>query len=216
MALNPWSGSAVILQPAPGSPLRAASMPEATLVATLTSPPAADGSDLEALPAAVGCLEVRADLVGDLDPDWLRTHFPGELLYTLRSAAEEGGFAGAAEHRRARLLAAAARYDLVDLEGERDLAPELLARLPAARRLISWHGALGPPAQLPRRCARMTATGARLYRLGAPVDPAAEGPAPLQLPPALGRADVTPLPSGPAGAPAPPLAPPPGAPRLSA
>ncbi len=63
-------------------------MPEAALIAALTVPPSADGREIRALPPAVSCLEVRADRVGDLDPDWLRGHFSGDLLYTLRSAAE--------------------------------------------------------------------------------------------------------------------------------
>jgi 3-dehydroquinate dehydratase / shikimate dehydrogenase len=63
-----------------------------TLVATLTSLPAE--RELRALPPSVGILEVRADLLGDLDPDWLREHFRGELLYTLRSRAEGGAFEG--------------------------------------------------------------------------------------------------------------------------
>lgn len=174
-------------------------MPEAALVAMLAVPPAADGSDLAALPPAVRCLEVRADLVGDLDPDWLRSHFPGELLYTLRSAAEEGGFAGAPAQRRARLLAAAARYDLVDLECERDLEPELLARLPAARRLISRHGAAATAAELRVHCERMTATAARLYRLTVPAHAAAEGLLLLALLRSLRRSDVTAFATGPAG-----------------
>ena len=174
-------------------------MPEAVLVATLAAPPAADGSDLAALPPAVRCLEVRADLVGDLDPDWLRSHFPGELLYTLRSAAEEGGFAGAPAERRARLLAAAARYDLVDLESERDLEPELLGRLPAARRLISRHGAVATAGELRARCDRMAATAARLYRLAVPARAAADGLAPLELLRSLRRADLTAFATGPAG-----------------
>ena len=50
-------------------------MTEATLVATLFAPPTADGKELSSLPGPVQWLEVRADLVGDLDPDWLRSHF---------------------------------------------------------------------------------------------------------------------------------------------
>ena len=79
----------------------------ALLVASLTEPPAADGRDLAALGESADWLEVRADLVGDLDPDWLRTHFPGKLLYTLRSSFEGGAFEGSREarlrrHRRGR------------------------------------------------------------------------------------------------------------------
>src|SRR5262245_11110474 len=95
----------------------------ATLVATLTTPPSAGGQELAALPEAVSWLEVRADLVGDLPPEWLRRHFPGGLLYTLRSCAAGGAGADTSLERRARLLAAAPHYDLIELEGDRDLLP---------------------------------------------------------------------------------------------
>ncbi|HEY9422587.1 MAG TPA: type I 3-dehydroquinate dehydratase, partial [Thermoanaerobaculia bacterium] len=112
----------------------------ALLVATVTSLP--DGSfnpvvsDLE----GVGWLEIRADLVGDLDAARLARLFPGKLLYTLRSRAEGGAFEGSPERRRKRLMEAAGRYDLVDLEVARDLTPEVLKAIPAEKRVISWHG----------------------------------------------------------------------------
>lgn len=175
-------------------------MAEAALVATLTAPPLVDGSEIAALPPAVTCLEVRADRVGDLDPGWLRGHFRGQLLYTLRSAEEGGEFAGTARQRRSRLLAAAERYDLVDLEGARDLAPELLARLPAARRLLSWHGSAAVAAELQRRFEELARTAARLYRLGLRAARASDALASLELLHALRRPDVTAFGTGPAGA----------------
>ena len=66
-------------------------MPRATLIATLTELPNDDL--LEQLARTADWLEVRADLVGDPDVDWLRDRFPGPLLYTLRSSAEGGAFA---------------------------------------------------------------------------------------------------------------------------
>jgi len=59
-----------------------------TMVASLTEPPSAGGEEIARLAGVAGWLEVRADLVGDLDPAWLRDRFPGRLLYTLRSRAE--------------------------------------------------------------------------------------------------------------------------------
>ena len=44
----------------------------ASLIATLFEPPSADGAELTALPDTVEWLEVRADRVGDIDPEWLR------------------------------------------------------------------------------------------------------------------------------------------------
>ena len=48
-------------------------MSKATLIATLRTPPSQDGHELTALPEPVAWLEVRADLVGDLDADWLHS-----------------------------------------------------------------------------------------------------------------------------------------------
>ncbi|MEO1367259.1 MAG: hypothetical protein AAFX50_08775, partial [Acidobacteriota bacterium] len=74
----------------------------ATLVASLTQPPSENGDELRNLPDGVEYLEVRADLLGELDPAWLRDRFPGQLIYTLRSKAEGGRFEGGVKSRRKR------------------------------------------------------------------------------------------------------------------
>ncbi len=166
----------------------------ATLVASLTEPPAA-----AALAGVADWLEVRADLVGDLDPARLRAGFPGKLLYTLRSRAEGGAFDGSPERRRRRLLEAAGRYDLVDLEAERDLTAEVLAALPPAARVVSWHGAAAAPDALQARFERMARVPAALYKLVPAAAQAGEELAPLFLLAALGRRDVAAFASGPLG-----------------
>lgn len=164
-------------------------MKKRTLVATLTAPPAE--SELRALPKAVGILEVRADLLGDLDIDWLRDHFPGELLYTLRSRAEGGAFEGGKQGRKKRLAAAAARYDLVDLEAERDLHAELLVEVPEEQRLISWHGPAQPFTELQHRFTAIAATPARHYKMIPHAAQAGDELASLALLQSLRRADLT-------------------------
>jgi 3-dehydroquinate dehydratase/shikimate dehydrogenase len=168
-------------------------MREATIVASLTSP-----SELESLPAEVRCLEVRADLTGDVDPDWLRDRFRGELLYSLRSRAEGGACKSSGAERRARLLAAARRWDLIDLEAG-DLAPEILGQIPAERRALSWHGPAAGLGELRARWERLAGTAARLARLVPTAEEAAEALAPLRLLRELGRSDVVAFASGPAG-----------------
>ena len=64
-------------------------MAHASLIATLLDPPSPDGTELTALPDSVEWLEVRADRVGDIDPDWLRSHFRGRLLYSFRTTDED-------------------------------------------------------------------------------------------------------------------------------
>lgn len=174
----------------------------ATLVATLTAAPADRGPTvLETLQAeGVEVLEVRADLVGDLDPGPLRARFAGRLLYTLRSRTEGGGFDGTAERRRRRLLDAAERYDFIDLEGERDLAPELLAAVPAERRILSWHGPSTDLATLKARFDRLATVPARLYKLVPTAVQAGDELPALLLLHSLRRRDVIAFASGASGA----------------
>ncbi len=165
-------------------------MKQTTLVASLTTSPTADGEELRRLPPGVGLLEVRADLVPEVDPDWLRDRFDGELIYTLRSRAEGGASGGGSRKRAERFIAAAKRYDLIDLEGQRDLDPELLEQLPAEQRLISWHGAVSSLEQLESRFSELAATAARYYKLIPQAKQAIDAIRPLALLKALGRHDV--------------------------
>ena len=178
----------------PAAPARA------LLVATVTSLP--DGSfnpvvsDLE----DVGWLEIRADLVGDLDAARLARLFPGKLLYTLRSRAEGGAFEGSPERRRKRLMEAAARYDLVDLEVVRDLTPEVLKAIPAEKRVISWHGTAAGVDGLKTTFERMAAFPAVLYKLVPTASQSGDELAVLQFLHSLGRKDVIAFAAGPCGA----------------
>lgn len=174
----------------------------ATLVATVTTVPERGleslASDLGGLDG-VDWLEVRADLVGDLDPAALH-FFPGRLLYTLRSRAEGGAFEGSAERRKRRLIEAASRYDLVDLEAVRDLSPEVLKAVPAERRVLSWHGPATDLDGLKATFERMAIVPALLYKLvPTAVQPGDEVPA-LQLLRSLGRRDVIAFATGAGGA----------------
>lgn len=183
------------------------------LVATLTAKPSPEGGEIAALPARVGVLEVRADLTGDLEPADLRRHFGGELLYTLRSRAEGGAWSGDDDERRRRLTAAAVGdgggsagrsegrggYDLVDLEGERDLHSPLLDAIPPEKRLVSWHG---PPTDLDglgQRFERLSVVDARYYKLIPTARQPGEELAPLQLLQTLGREDVVAFAAGDVG-----------------
>ncbi len=170
----------------------------ATLVATIAALPSEGFTsvDLE----GVEWLEVRADLVGDLDPARLAKGFPGKLLYTLRSRAEGGGFEGSPERRKRRLLDAAKRFDLVDLEAARDLTPEILKAVPAEKRILSWHGAATPVEGLKATFEKMAGTEAALYKLVPTAAQPGEELAPLMLLQALGRRDVAAFAAGPGGA----------------
>jgi 3-dehydroquinate dehydratase/shikimate dehydrogenase len=172
----------------------------ATLVATVTDLP--DGGVLPAEPDLDGVdwLEVRADLVGDLDASRLARRFSGKLLYTLRSRAEGGGFDGSPERRRRRLAEAARRFDLVDLEAARDLTPDVLKAVPPEKRIVSWHGLAAAVEALQAAFERMAPTPAAFYKLvPMAAQPGEELPC-LMLLQALGRRDVIAFAGGPVGA----------------
>jgi len=170
----------------------------ARMVAVLTDPAELTSTHLVSLNATVDGLEVRADLVGDLDPQWLRRHFTGSLIYRLSTPAQSGHLRSGASTRHARLLRAAAQYDLIDLGWNEDLVPELLAAIPPHQRRISWYGPPTDLSGLRERFAQMVATPAALYLLAIPGTSAA-ALAPLLLLAMLGRADVTAFATGPAG-----------------
>jgi 3-dehydroquinate dehydratase/shikimate dehydrogenase len=174
--------------------------PVATLVATLTTPPALGDAEFAASLDGVSWLEVRGDLVGDLDPAPLRKAFPCKLLYTLRSRAESGAFEGSAERRKRRLIEASERYDLVDLEAARDLSPDVLRAIPAEKRLLSWHGPATPLDGLKALFARMAMVDAVLYKLIPTAAQAGDEIPVLLLLAGLERRDVAAFAAGPAGA----------------
>lgn len=171
----------------------------ATLVATLMERP--EPSTLARLAEIADVLEVRADAVGDLDPEALREHFPGRLLYTLRSKAEGGRSESAPSARHPRILRAAqAGWDLVDLEATRDLEGEVLEAVPASRRLVSWHGLADRIERVRERAQELLAVEARLYKLVVKARAHGQDLLPLALLASLGRSDVVAFASGPIGA----------------
>jgi 3-dehydroquinate dehydratase / shikimate dehydrogenase len=165
-------------------------MANAILVATLVNPPSQAGAELRALAETVEWLEVRADQSGDPDAGWLRNQFRGRLLYTLRSREEGGSFEGAIRERRERLSEAAKHYDLIDLEGERDLTGEMLAEVPPHKRLISWQGAATDSSVLRSRFDRFSRVEALIYKLVFEARKVGDELIPLSFLKSLGRTDT--------------------------
>lgn len=140
-------------------------MADKLLIATLVAAPSASGGELAALPAEVTQLEVRADLVGDLNPDWLRNHFRGRLLYCLRSRKAGGAFSGSREERHRRLEWAASCYDAVDFEGKDDFSGASLTQLPVEKRVVSWSGTPDSLTHLKVQFDQLAAVPAQCYRM---------------------------------------------------
>ncbi len=167
------------------------------IVATVTSGSSLEAPDLEARLKKVEILEIRGDLVPEVSVEWLRQRFAGQLLFTLRSAAEGGEFGGNPSRRAERLQeAASAGFDLIDLEAARDLGATLLAKVAPERRILSWHGPAADPADLQTRFQSMLGVPAYLYKLIPRAQQAGQVLAPLQLLAQLQRRDVVAFASG--------------------
>lgn len=168
-------------------------MPQASLIATLFEPPSPDGAELTALPEAVEWLEVRADRVGDIDPEWLRDHFKGRLLYAFRTGD------CTALNRSERLQTAARFYDRVEIEAEIDLSEDLLEVIPAEKRLLSWYGGVNDLSQLNDRFAQLSSVPAAAYKIVTNAETIAEELLPLSLLKSLNRTDTIAYCKGPLG-----------------
>ena len=172
-------------------------MDAVALVAAVTTPHCA--AEIQEVPKAVAWLQIRSDLIGDIPADWLRSYFPGKLLYTLQTHQTGGKFDRSMEERHRRLMAAAREYDLVELEFNSDLRPELLDSIPAVKRMIVWRGAACDAARLQFQFAEMAAVPARYYCLITPAIKSSDGLQPLLLSKSLKRRDVIAFCDGPSG-----------------
>ena len=170
---------------------------QALVVATLTAAPSPE--HLAELSTKADILEVRDDLVKGLDPDWLRSLFAGQLLYTLRSSEEGGRSERSGDRRRNRIIEAARDFDLVDLEYRRDLSRELLDAVPANKRIISWHGPPSTLASLQKVLLEMSSAAARYYKIIPAADQPRQELAPLALLHSADRDDLIAFASGPIG-----------------
>ena len=167
-------------------------MPRTSLIAALLEPPSTDGAELTALSDAVEWLEVRADVLGDIDPDWLRSHFKGLLLYALRTH-------DAVVNRPEKLKRAARFYDRVELDAETDSAEELLNVVPAEKRLVSWYGSVNNLSELTDRFSQLTSVPAGVYKIVTNATTIAEEFLPLSLLKSLNRDDAIAYSNGPLG-----------------
>jgi 3-dehydroquinate dehydratase/shikimate dehydrogenase len=161
-------------------------MPGTSLIATLFEPPSSDGAELTALPDSVDWLEVRADRAGHIDPEWLRDHFKGRLLYSFR-----------AEDRSQHLKTAARFYDRIELDI--DASEELLALIPAEKRLLSWYGRVNDLSELNDRFMQLSSVPASAYKIVTSAETIAEEFLPLSLLKTLNRTDTIAFANGPLG-----------------
>ena len=142
------------------------------------------------IPRAATWLQIRADLIGDVPADWLRENFSGKLLYSLRSCRAGGKFEGHGDQRFSRLISAATDYDLVELEADSDLDPEVLAAIPAAKRMISYRSLACDVAHFNSSFQQIADIPARYYCVSTTAARTSDGLQPLLFLQALKRRDV--------------------------
>ena len=156
-------------------------MTKTSLIASLLAPPSSSGVELSTLPESVQWVEVRADLTGELDPDWLRSHFRGGIIYSFGDDSVE---------RTQRLAAAAERYDRVELKADRDFTTELLGQVPQEKRLVAWYGRANNSSELRERFDQISSVPASLYKVVTTSEHISEEFLPLWLLKSLRRTDT--------------------------
>ncbi len=148
-------------------------------------------SKLKAIDHKLTCLELRADLLEDkIDYFRLRTCCNAPFLFVLKSKSEGGYFTGTLEDRKQCLIQAASYCDWIELEGERDLLPEILDFIPPEKRVISWQGKMATSKELSHRFKSFSKTKARMYRLVVEAGSHAETLIPLQFLSDIRRKDI--------------------------
>jgi 3-dehydroquinate dehydratase / shikimate dehydrogenase len=158
------------------------------LVAVVTKPPSS--IELQEVPRNISWLQIRSDLIGDVPADWLRAHFPGRLLFTLRTCSSGGRFDRSNLERKRRLIAAAHEYDLVELEADRDLQADLLDAVPPSKRMLVWRGSASEAGRLNFYFQELSNVAARYYCMVLAGVRPSDGLQPLSLMKTLGRSDV--------------------------
>ena len=174
-------------------------MSRATLVATMRSWSRASEARNVLDWRLADWLEIRADLMPEPEPMAVRPNFDGWLLYSLRSRLAGGRDDSLIAARHRRLRGAAQIYDLVDLEGDRDLLPDLLNSIDPERRVISWHGRIPDEQYLHQLLQAFSRAGARLYRFEVECSSVEEGITALQFLNRAKRSDVIAYATGPLG-----------------
>jgi 3-dehydroquinate dehydratase/shikimate dehydrogenase len=151
------------------------------------------------IPNAVTMLEIRGGLGGNISSSSLRRRFSGKLLYTLPRRRQDGRFIDSLTARHHILIQAAREYDMVTLDADCDLHPEVLAAIPGEKRLIGWKKPSGDMSFLRSAFRRISSVPACMYSMTIEGSGIRDGVTPLLLLKELGRTDLTAICDGKAG-----------------
>lgn len=161
-----------------------------SLVGVLAGAPSLD--TLRDIPDGVTILEVR-DLAQNIPISWLRNSFHGELLYTIPGRHQT------LISRHQALIQAATEYDMVGMDADCDLSPEVLGAIPAAKRVICWTGPSSDVTCLRTVLRRISKVPARMYSITVEGSNIKDGVAPLLLLKESGRRDLVAICTGKTG-----------------
>ncbi len=132
------------------------------LCVTITT--TAELKELRTMPLEVGLLEVRADSF-EVNLSVIKNSTSAQLLFSLRSQLEGGKFTGNTQQRIQQLVEAVPHYDYIELEGARDLIPEILNFIPIEKRIIAWQGRPDTYENLKKRLCTFLETPAKQYKI---------------------------------------------------
>src|SRR5262245_46435164 len=138
-------------------------MAEIGLVAVLASPSQCEPQCLRTFSHKISWLEIHAGWSDEIDIRRLRRNFHGKLVCSFRR--EPDGTSAKSAGHLARLRAAVATFDLIELEADREDFLEMLDFVPAEKRMISWSGTARTVNSLRRRFGQISRYPAKFYKL---------------------------------------------------
>jgi 3-dehydroquinate dehydratase/shikimate dehydrogenase len=163
----------------------------ARVIASLDDPILTGEQVFRSIPVSVDALEIRADVLGEVAPGWLRNRFAGRLIFALRSESNGGHFNGPDSERAERIVRAAERYDMIELERDRDCSEDILSAVPPERRVVSWYGTVANDPDLRKCFDRVCSVPAGMYKIVTMANRSGDELAPLCLLKQVVRSDVT-------------------------
>lgn len=122
-----------------------------------------DLNQFQHLSNLIDLVEVRADIIGSLALNPVQKST--SKVFVLKSEEEGGTFKGTQEERTQYLIKASQTYDFIELEGERDLIPEILDHIPPLKRRISWEGVFSNEENLKQRVEHYRQIPANVYKI---------------------------------------------------
>ncbi|MDF1695926.1 MAG: type I 3-dehydroquinate dehydratase [Saprospiraceae bacterium] len=154
----------------------------------LFNAPSSSGESYDIISAKA--VVVRADCFNHIE-DVNQIELSNELrILSLKSKREGGQFIGSLQERHRIIINALNQFDLIELEAETDLTPEILNQIVPNKRLISWQGYAQSYEELECKMQKLLTYEARFYQLILNPNSISQGLWPLKIVKNFGRKDI--------------------------